>query len=86
MNRYAIAAHELANAGVRASAIRINETPNDNTYCILNYGDSIECFYFERGAKHELHSFQSDVEAIAYFKEWVLSNPTIRVGWNGTVE
>jgi len=68
-------------------ALRINETPSDNTYCILNHGDVIETFYFERGGKFELKVFAKDATAmaIAHFEEWVLSDQTIRKNWDGVV-
>jgi len=51
----------------------------------LNYGNEIECFYFERGIKFEVKSFASQTESIEYFKQWVLSNETLRINWGGVV-
>lgn len=69
------------------SALRINDTPSDNTYCILNHGDAIETFYFERGGKFERRAFTEDATAtaIAHFEEWVLADQSIRRDWDGVV-
>lgn len=85
MSPFANLATELKPAGIRMGQIRINETPQDCCFCILNYGDEIECFYFERGGKFDLVSFASQPEAIEHFKNWVLSNKTLYANWGGTV-
>lgn len=78
-------ANELKSAGIRMEQIRINEIPQDCCFCILNYGNEVECFYFEHGCKFDLASFTSHSEAIMHFKKWVLSNETLYKSWGGTV-
>jgi len=85
MQPFANLAHELESAGIRMEQIRINETPQDCCFCILNYGNETECFYSERGAKFDLKSFSSHPEAIRHFKDWVLSNETLYTNWGGIV-
>ena len=76
-------------AGVDLKSIRINKTPSDSTFCILDYGDGeIEVFFFERGGKYELQRFTDQDTAIEYFRQQVLSNPYLKKsfteGSNGT--
>lgn len=85
MQPFARLAHELEFAEIRMGQVRINEAPQDCCFCILNFGNEIECFYSERGAKFDLRSFTSQLEAITYFKEWVLSNETLYTSWSGIV-
>ena len=83
MEIYEALFNELTKKGVRRDAIRINLSPTDNTYCILNYGEEIEVFYSERSTKFDLKTFTSDIDAIKYFTELVLSNESVFVDFNG---
>lgn len=85
MQPFARLSEDLKIAGIAMANIRINETPQDGCFCLLNYGDVVECFYSERGAKFELETFTSQENAIEYFKKWVLANETLYLGWSGTV-
>jgi len=78
MSPFAALATELKAAGVDMNYVRINETPQDSSFCILNYGDEIECFYFERGARFELERFSNVEDAIRYFKNWIMSIDFLR--------
>ena len=73
MKEYENLENQLKSSGVKMNLIKINQTPEDSTFCILNYGEEIETFYFERGVKSELHSFTKNSEAIEHFKKWVTS-------------
>lgn len=79
MGGYSDLAQQLGAAGIDLRSIRINSTPSDSTFCILDYGDGqIEVFFFERGQKFELHRFTQPEDAIQHFKQQVLSNPYLR--------
>lgn len=73
MNQYKKLEVELKEIGIKMNLIKINLTPEDGTFCILNYGDEIETFYSERGTKSELQKFNSSNDAIEHFKDWVTS-------------
>lgn len=85
MSAYEKLRQTLDEKGVALNAVRINETPSDNTYCILNYGDEIEIFYFERGIKFDLRTFKVEDEAIGQFEEWVLAQQHVYKNWGGVV-
>lgn len=71
MHAYEALRQRLIAKGIYMHCISINETPSDGNYCILNYGDEIEVFQFERGIKYDLVTFKSESEAISHFEEWV---------------
>ena len=85
MSVYQNLKESLKAKGVLMAAVRINTTPSDNSYCLLDNGSEIETFYFERGGKYELRTFTDQASAIAFFEEWVLSDQSIRNGWDGVV-
>ncbi len=85
MNPYAKLAEELEEAGIDLRSIRINETPQDCCFCILNYEPEVECFYSERGTKYELVAFSDSESAIRHFKGWVLSMEHLHKNWSGTI-
>jgi hypothetical protein len=78
MSLFAALATELKAAGVNMNYVKINQTPQDSSFCILNYGDEIECFYSERGAKFDLKSFSSVEDSIRYFKNWIMGIDFLR--------
>jgi sugar/nucleoside kinase (ribokinase family) len=78
MAAFSALTNELKAAGVNMNYVKINETPQDSSFCILNYGDEIECFYSERGAKFELKSFSNVDDSIRYFKKWIMSIDFLR--------
>ena len=89
MGRYSDLAAQLDSEGVDHRSIRINSTPPDSTFCVLDSGDGeIEVFFFERGSKYELHHFSNQDAAIEYFRQQVLSNSYLKKSFtersNGT--
>jgi len=60
------------------SVIGIDELPMMEGYCIYDARKEIEVFVYERGQKLYVKYFQNVDEAIIYFKEWVLDDPTLR--------
>ena len=68
----------LARKGVYKNIVGIDELPMMEGYCIYDARSEIEVFYYERGQKMDNKSFQSITEAISYFKNWVLTDPTTR--------
>ena len=83
MSNYKSLEIELENLGVDLNCIRINQTPLDSTFCILNYGDEVEVFFFERGIKFDLEAFDSNAEAIEYFKKMILPIPFVYKNFTG---
>ena len=83
MSKYKSLEIELENLGVDLSCIRINQTPLDSTFCILNYGNEIEVFFFERGIKFDLETFDSNDEAIKHFKDMILPVPFVYKKFTG---
>lgn len=76
MSRYSDLVQQLEAAGVDLRSIRVNRTPSDSTFCILDYGDGeIEVFFFERGGKYDLQRFTDPEAAVEHFRQQVLSNP-----------
>ena len=70
---------------IKSSAYKINETPCDNTYCILYDGKFTEVFYFERGIRCDLKTFQNKDEGINYFLYLILNDKTTRTDWDNRV-
>ena len=68
----------LAHKRVYKNIIGIDELPMMEGYCIYDARSEIEVFYYERGQKMDNKSFQDINEAISYFKNWVLTDPTTR--------
>jgi hypothetical protein len=83
MSNYKSLEIELENFGVDLNCIRINQTPLDSTFCILNYGNKIEVFFFERGIKFDLETFDSNDEAIKHFKDMILPVPFVYKKFTG---
>ena len=77
MKTYEALHRYLIDKGVRRDSIRVNLMPKDNTYCIHNIGNEVEVFYSERGLKIDLRIFNTDKEAIEFFKELVLSDESV---------
>tara|TARA_Y100000034_G_scaffold16695_1_gene17998 strand:+ start:1187 stop:1429 length:243 start_codon:yes stop_codon:yes gene_type:complete len=68
----------LVQKKVYKSIIGIDELPMLEGYCIYDAQSEIEVFYYERGQKMNNQSFQDINEAISYFKNLVLTDPTTR--------
>jgi hypothetical protein len=46
---------------------RIQQEPDEGTWCLRRQGKTWLVFYFERGAKRELQRFKSESPACDYF-------------------
>ncbi|QPB83673.1 hypothetical protein CWC22_011995 [Pseudoalteromonas rubra] len=68
----------LVQKKVYKSIVGIDELPMLEGYCIYDAQSEIEVFYYERGQKMNHKSFQDINEAISYFKNLVLTDPTTR--------
>ena len=68
----------LVQKKVYKDIIGIDELPMLEGYCIYDAQSDIEVFYYERGQKMNNKSFQDINEAISYFKNLVLTDPTTR--------
>ena len=75
----------LISKDIRASAYNINEIGDDCSYNILDDGNIVEVFYFERGVKQSWKTFDSDDLAIEYFKQLILSNQTMFKYFDGKI-
>jgi hypothetical protein len=53
--------------GIDPKQYRIQEEPDENTWCLRRQGKTWLVFYFERGAKREIQRFKSESLACEYF-------------------
>lgn len=49
-------------------------------YVIENKDNYWLVYYFERGRRIDLHTFSSESEACELLREWVMKDPTTRIG------
>ncbi len=64
---------EMVIRGVDRSTYAIDPLPLYEGFCIYDARSIIEVFYFERGHRFELQSFEDVQEAIKYFKGMVFN-------------
>ncbi|MFT6310932.1 MAG: hypothetical protein ACJAQS_001298 [Porticoccus sp.] len=85
MGIYTELSGRLKAKGVIDSSYSINDSPNDNTYCIQDTGYDIQVFYSERGLKLDAKEFTSSKAAIEYFESWIIKDPTVFKTFNGKI-
>jgi len=65
----------LIGEGFSLRCCSLDETPKEETYCLVGTSTGWEVFYLERGVKRSKQEFASESDACEFFYGWLARDP-----------
>lgn len=62
----------LKENNVDLSNICFNDNVKDDVFCVMEYANTVDVFYRERGKKHNLRSFSNLSNALTYLADYII--------------